>query len=116
MLAEGLHGQVGDLLALGQVEVFDVVAVLGQRADGGVAHRLAPVQRQRLEEAAAAVRDVLDDGSLDVALELEQVDLLPVAAVQRQHVPVLVHLGAAAQRDHVQEREDAEEDLLGQFL
>lgn len=97
VLAQRLHGQIGDLLALGQVQVLNVVAVLGERTDGSVAHRLAAVQRERLQEAAAAVRNVLDDRPLDVALELKQVDLLPVAAVQREDVPVLVHLGAPAQ-------------------
>lgn len=38
------------------------------------------------------MRNVLDHGSFDVALELKQVNLLPVAAVQREYVPVFVDL------------------------
>lgn len=70
-----------------------VVAELSQRPNGSVPHSLASIQRKRLQEAAAAVGNVFDHRSLDVALEVEQVDLLPIAAVQSEHVPVFVDLG-----------------------
>lgn len=138
MLADRVHGHIGDLLAVGQVQLFDVVTVLGERSERVytsqvnestpsyarvqqhpperlVAHRLAAAQRQELQEPAASLRDVLDHRALDVALEIKQIDLLPVAAVQRVHVPVPVHLGAAAQRDHVQVREDAQQYFARQL-
>jgi hypothetical protein len=53
---------------------------------------LAATEAEDLEEAAAPPGEVLDDPAVHVHLELEEVHLLPVGAVQRQHVPRLGHL------------------------
>ena len=49
-------------------------------------------------------------------MELEEVNVLPVGAVQAEDVPGLADLGGAAERHHVQVGEDSEEQLLGQQL
>ena len=54
--------------------------------------------------------------TFDVHLEVEEVDVLPVGAVQAEDVPGLADLGRAAERHHVQVGEDSEEQLLGQQL
>jgi hypothetical protein len=48
---------------------------------------LTATEAEDLEEAAAPPGEVLDDPAVHVHLELEEVHLLPVGAVQRQHVP-----------------------------
>ncbi len=58
---------------------------------GMLAH-LTATEAEDLEEAAAPPGEVLDDPAVHVHLELEEVHLLPVGAVQRQHVPWLGHL------------------------
>ena len=53
--------------------------------------------------------------TFDVHLEVEEVDVLPVGAVQAEDVPGLADLGRAAERHHVQVGEDSEEQLPGQL-
>lgn len=66
VFAERLGRSVGDFLALGQIQMLDVVAVLSKGADRLVADALAAFQRQIFQESAAALRNVLDDGALSV--------------------------------------------------
>ena len=77
---------------------------------------LTSIKTEASQEAAASLGQILHDDSLDVDLELEQVDILPVGAVQGEDVPGFADLGRAAQRHHVQVGEDSEEQLLGQHL
>ncbi len=58
---------------------------------GKLAH-LTATEAEDLEEAAAPSGKVLHDPAVHVHLELEEIHLLPVGAVQRQHVPRLGHL------------------------
>lgn len=54
---------------------------------GRVSNGLAPSEAEGPQEASATSCDVLDDGALDVDLEFEEVDPLPVRPVQSQNVP-----------------------------
>lgn len=83
---------------------------------GLVAHRLTAAQRQELQETAASLGNVLDHRALDVALKIEQIDFLPIRAVQGVHIPVFVHLCATAQRDNVQVGENAQQYFARQRL
>ncbi len=76
-----LAGPVGDLLAILQVEVLDVVAVQGERVQGGVADGLASSEAELSQEPAAPSGDIFDDDALDVDLKGEQVHILPVGSV-----------------------------------
>jgi hypothetical protein len=58
---------------------------------GRLAH-LTATEAEDLEEAAAPPGEVLHDPAVHVHLELEEVHLLPVGAVQCQHVPRLGYL------------------------
>lgn len=51
---------VGDAAALLQVQVFDVVALLRERAQRRVVHPLAALQTQRLQESTGATANVLN--------------------------------------------------------
>lgn len=55
VLAELLYGNVADLLALGQIEMLDVMAVVGKGTDRVAADRLAAPQSQILQKAATAL-------------------------------------------------------------
>ena len=68
------------------VEVVEVVGLVLMDK------KLAATEAEDLEEAATPPCQVLHDPAVHVHLELEEVHLLPVGAVQRQHVPGLGHL------------------------
>ena len=81
-----------------------------------VQQHLTSIKTERSQETATSLGKILHHDPLYVDLELEQVDILPVGAVQGEDVPGLADLGRAAQRHHVQVGEDSEEQLLGQHL
>ena len=77
---------------------------------------LTSIETEGSEEAAASLGEVLHHDALYVDLELKQVNILPVGAVQGEDVPGLADLGRPAERHHVQVGEDSEEQLFGQQL
>lgn len=115
MEGETLTRAVGDLLAKGQVQRLDVVAVLGKRRQCGIAHLLTPAKTQFAEKASASPSQVFHDGRLDVDLEIEKVDPLPIGPIQSQDIPSFGHLSASAKRNHIQMRKDPQQQFLGQF-
>ena len=77
---------------------------------------LTSIKTERSQETTTSLGKILHHDPLYVDLELEQVDILPVGAVQGEDVPGLADLGGPAERHHVQVGEDPEEQLLGQHL
>ena len=57
MSGEAAAGVVGHPAAAAEVQGLDVGAVAGEGGEGGVPHRLAPVQTQTAEEAATPAQD-----------------------------------------------------------
>ncbi len=115
MEGETLTRAVGDLLAKGQIQRLDVVAVLGKGGQCGIANLLASAETQFAEKASASPSQVFHDGGLDVDLEIEKVDPLPIGPIQSQDIPGLGHLSASAKGNHVQVRKDPQQQLLGQL-
>ena len=81
-----------------------------------VQQHLTSIKTERSQETATSLGKILHHDPLYVDLELEQVDILPVGAVQGEDVPGLADLGGPTERHHVQVGEDPEEQLLGQHL
>lgn len=75
---------------------------------------LASAQAELSKEATAAPGQVFHYDALDVGLEVEQVDALPVGPIQGQDVPAPGDLGATTEGNDIQVGEDAQEQLLGQ--
>ena len=53
---------------------------------------LTTLEAEALEEASTSLCEVLYHSSLNVNLELKQVNFLPVRAIQSQHIPRFAHL------------------------
>jgi len=105
---------VGQLATGGQVQRLNVTAVGGEAAEGRVTNILTTLEAEALEKAATSLGQVLNHSSLNVNLELKQVNLLPVGAVKSQHIPWFAHLSTSAEADDVKVGEDPEEQLPGQ--
>lgn len=90
------HLQVAQVLAVIQIEGLDVIAIEGKGSKGVIGDGLAAANGQFLQESATAPTYVLHHLTLDVRLEVEQIDTLPIGAVQGQHCPRLGHLSTTA--------------------
>ncbi len=107
-----------------QIELLDVMAFVSKQSatqlmihkqlsaanppQSSILNAFTTAQTEFLQKSAAPFCQILNHRSLDIFLEFEQIHLLPVAAVQRQHVPVATGLSASTECHNIHERKDPE--------
>jgi hypothetical protein len=89
---QALAGAVCYLLAVLQVQTFDGVAVLSEGSQSWISHRLATPQTESSQKSSTSPRQIFNNCTFNVDLELKEINSLPVGSIERQNIPGFGHL------------------------